>query len=106
MRKCAILVLFYTQIYPKIIFNISLCTDYKVSRGSLVSTRIAIKTSQHPNSKTTKDPMASMYKRAAELKSDPKFVRMAVNDDLGLNSYITITRHLLAESIKVMRLER
>lgn len=98
--------LFYTQIYPKIIFNISLCTDYKVSRGSLVSTRIAIKTSEHPNSKTTKDPMASMYKRAAELKSDPKFVRMAVNDDLGLNSYITITRHLLAESIKVMRLER
>lgn len=97
--------LFYTQIYPKIIFNISLCTDYKVSRGSLVSTRIAIKTS-HSNSKITKDPMASMYKRAAELKSDPKFVRMAVNDDLGLNSYITITRHLLAESIKVMRLER
>lgn len=97
--------LFYTQIYPKIIFNISLCTDYKVSRGSLVSTRIAITTS-HPNSKITKDPMASMYKRAAELKSDPKFVRMAVNDDLGLNSYITITRHLLAESIKVMRLER
>jgi hypothetical protein len=56
--------------------------------------------------KIAKDPTTSMRKIAAELKVDPKTIRTAVHDDLGLKSYTRTPRHLLTESMKARRLER
>jgi transposase len=56
--------------------------------------------------KINKDPTTSMRKLVAELQVDPKTVRKAVHQDLGLKLYVRTPRHLLTDSMKARRLER
>jgi len=56
--------------------------------------------------KINKDPTTSMRKLAAELQVDPKTVRKAVQQDLGLKSYVRTPKHLLTDSMKARRLKR
>ncbi len=52
--------------------------------------------------KITKDPTTPIRKIAAELKVDPKTVRMAVHDDLDLKSYTSMKGvHADRKAVKV-----
>ncbi len=104
---------FRTQIYTKSIpniFGVSLRTVYNVKKATYMGSVIqrkpgngGVNKKQNRDSidalktKIAKDPTTSIRKIAAELKLDPKTVRTAVHDDLGLKSYTRTQRHLLTE---------
>ena len=54
--------------------------------------------------KINKDLTKSMWKIAAKLNVDPKTIRSAVHDNLGLKSYTRTVKHLLTKSVKARRL--
>jgi transposase len=110
------------QIDPKKIHNIvgvSLSTVYNVKNTRYLGNGIQRKTGSGVinkkrnrdfvnafKSKMSKDSTTSMRKIAAELKVDPKTIRMSVHEDLGVKSNTRTTRHLLTESMKARNLER
>ena len=57
-------------------------------------------------SKINADPTKSMLRLSKELKIDPKTIRTAVHEDLGMKSYVRVPRQLLTSTLMEKRLER
>ena len=57
-------------------------------------------------SKINADSTKSMLRLSKELKVDPKTVRTAVHEDLGMKSYVRVPRQLLTSALMEKRLER
>lgn len=56
--------------------------------------------------KIDSDPTTSMRRHAKEFQVDPKTIRKAVHQDLGLCSFVRQPRHLLTNALKQKRLDQ